>query len=395
MLKTIYFYRQVNPTEDNTAARSLARENQIYNIKIVALNARVTWIVWILEFVAYFTVAILWVFVVGTTSFATLTNSMIWLYVLIPYTFLMNTSYNKERIIDEGWKTVIMNSFLDLKGCFSRNETIPTSPNLRRQPARARNNVTQNGIQNSKKKAMPTKKTANTTPSPTQQNVSSTNLSPDSNISIIATYEFDISSSNIGSHLHIEDLEVIPSHSKGNSDPSHEHKINCIDQNSSFDSDEEIDDRLRRKKIYQFRIGEKILSRMEENINNEDTYIHYFRQLVHFDNLLKSGETFRDKKFEIIPFSSPKLMRKCKVKRSSKDVHNKSRGKNVQSKSQHKNQAQENHSPLNINSSVEYAIRAQLRRDMLKHFQIFCDQQNSYDNFISSIIELEERLIKC
>ena len=395
MLNTIHFYRQVNPTDDNPAAKSLSRERQIYNIKLVALNARVTWVVWILEFVACFTIIIAWVFVVGTTSFATLTNSMIWLYVLIPYTFLMNTSYNKERIIDEGWKTVIMNSLFDLKGCFSRNETIPTSPNLRRQPTDPGSNVSRNRIQQTKKEFIFTKTTPNTTPPPTQQNDSSTKSSLENNISIIATHEFDLPSSKTASHLHIEDLELKPSNSKGNSDNSQRHTINCIDQNSSFDSDEEIGDRLRKKKIYRIRIGEKLLSRMDENINNEDAYIHYFRQLVDFEDLLKSGQTFKDSKFRIKPFSSPKVMRKCQVKRSSKDIHNESRVQKVQTKSKNKNQTQENHSPLNINYSVDYVIRAQLRRGMLKHFQIFCDQQNSYDDFISSIIELEERLIKC
>ena len=93
-------------------------------MRIVAVNAKVTFVIWLLEFLAAFSIIIVWVFVVGSTSFVTLTNSMIWIYVLLPYTFLMNTSYNKGRIIDEGWKTVITNSFFDVKNCFSRKTRV-------------------------------------------------------------------------------------------------------------------------------------------------------------------------------------------------------------------------------------------------------------------------------
>ena len=79
-------------------------------MKLVKVNARVTFVVWILECIANLSVAILWVFVYGTTTFGTLTNSMIWYYLIISYTFLMNTSYNKDRIIEDGWKIVILNS---------------------------------------------------------------------------------------------------------------------------------------------------------------------------------------------------------------------------------------------------------------------------------------------
>ena len=118
---TSKFYRQANPTDDNHAAKSLARDVQIRNIRIVAVNARVTLVLWILEFMAIFSVVIFWVFIVGSTSFGTLTNSMIWIHVIIPYTFLMNTSYNKSRIIDDGWKVVIKNSLSNIKNCFSTN----------------------------------------------------------------------------------------------------------------------------------------------------------------------------------------------------------------------------------------------------------------------------------
>ena len=107
-------FRQVTPSEDNAAARSLSEVNQRHNMKLVALNARVTFVVWILETIANISVLTLWMFVYGATSFGTLTNSMMWYYLIISYTFLMNTSYNKDRIIEDGWKIVIMNSLMSI-----------------------------------------------------------------------------------------------------------------------------------------------------------------------------------------------------------------------------------------------------------------------------------------
>ena len=95
----LFDFRQVTPSENNYAAKSLAVPVQLHNMKLVKVNAWVTFVVWILETCANISVLIVWVFVYGTTSFGTLTNSMIWYYIVISYTFLMNTSYNKDRII--------------------------------------------------------------------------------------------------------------------------------------------------------------------------------------------------------------------------------------------------------------------------------------------------------
>ena len=115
MLNTILRFRQVTPSEDNVAARSLSEENQMHNMNLVAVNARVTFVVWILETIANISVLILWQLVYGTTTFGTLTNSMIWYYLIISYTFLMNTSYNKDRIIEDGWKMIIMNALKSIR----------------------------------------------------------------------------------------------------------------------------------------------------------------------------------------------------------------------------------------------------------------------------------------
>ena len=112
----------MNPTADNRPAMSLSRNTQIHNQKLVQVNARVTLVIWILECVANLSFVVIWVLIFGTTSFFTMTFSMIWYYLIISYTFLMNTSYNKERVIEDGWKIVIINSIAGMFCCLPKVE---------------------------------------------------------------------------------------------------------------------------------------------------------------------------------------------------------------------------------------------------------------------------------
>ena len=53
----------------------------------------------------------------GSSSPSGLTNSMLWYCVILPYARLMNTTYNKDRIVDDGWKSVIINLFQSIVKC--------------------------------------------------------------------------------------------------------------------------------------------------------------------------------------------------------------------------------------------------------------------------------------
>ena len=182
-------------------------------MRVVAVNAKVTFVIWLLEFLAMFSIAIVWVFVVGSTSFVTLTNSMIWMHVLIPYTFLMNTSYNKGRIIDEGWKSVITNSFFDVKNCFSRQtnaqnfqvienwSSVKDSSKTKRHRQRAQKQLSSSKLEKNDKSSLFVQQSK-----PDYRNVSK--------ISIIATSEYDIPSPGNQILWQIEDLEPTSSNNQ-------------------------------------------------------------------------------------------------------------------------------------------------------------------------------------
>ena len=46
-----------------------------------------------------------------TTTFPVVINSMIIYLIILPRAFLMNTSHNKNRIIEHGWRNVLRNTF--------------------------------------------------------------------------------------------------------------------------------------------------------------------------------------------------------------------------------------------------------------------------------------------
>ena len=114
--------------EDNPAANSLAKEIQIRNVRKVAVNARIAAVLCSLEFVANFAIAFVWIVLVGSSSAGGLTNAMVWYYVILPFTHLMNTSYNKDRVVDDGWKSVILNAVKSICRSFSKSRTSDEEP---------------------------------------------------------------------------------------------------------------------------------------------------------------------------------------------------------------------------------------------------------------------------
>lgn len=105
--KLFYIFSQVTPAPNNRAANSLSHDIQQRNIRSVKVNARVTMMTWMMECVAnlFFMV----IFFALSRKILFWTINMLFYYVIIPYAFLMNTSHNKDRIIDEGLEAVILN----------------------------------------------------------------------------------------------------------------------------------------------------------------------------------------------------------------------------------------------------------------------------------------------
>ena len=90
------------------------------------VNAQVTVVITTLETLGNllnFVIWSIWAKITGgNPSFLMVIQGLLLNFVLLPYTFLMNTRYNKNRIIEGGWKVVLKN----LK--YSTKEVVKTLP---------------------------------------------------------------------------------------------------------------------------------------------------------------------------------------------------------------------------------------------------------------------------
>ena len=108
-----FTFRQVEPSPNNHAVNSLAEEIQKRNVRRLKINANVTFCIWVLEWIAFITCLILWAIGSTTKIDVFLEVVVLWTYVILPHTYLMNTAHNKDRIIDQGLISTIKNA-LDL-----------------------------------------------------------------------------------------------------------------------------------------------------------------------------------------------------------------------------------------------------------------------------------------
>ena len=72
----------------------------------VKINANIAFVIWILEWIANASIYICWVFAPDVT----ILMAIMWYYIFLPHIFLMNTSHNKDLIVDDGLKTTILNA---------------------------------------------------------------------------------------------------------------------------------------------------------------------------------------------------------------------------------------------------------------------------------------------
>ena len=98
-----FLFRRISPATNPIASENLSHNQNEINMKKVKTNAQVTSMVCIIE-----TAVVLFNWI--TFGLIGFWISLFILYlILLPYVFLMNTSHNKERVIEYGWKNVIWN----------------------------------------------------------------------------------------------------------------------------------------------------------------------------------------------------------------------------------------------------------------------------------------------
>ena len=97
----------------------LSNESQSQSARIVRVNSQVTAVITIFEVLGSCIIVIMHLLRIriGLGKFAQITLYMLLHFVVLSYSFLMNTRYNKNRIIEEGWMNVLKNMVF----CYKRN----------------------------------------------------------------------------------------------------------------------------------------------------------------------------------------------------------------------------------------------------------------------------------
>ena len=93
--------------EYETTRNGRRNERQLRTQRKIKVNVQITFVLWLMESVANI-VNIVAVFAggIGQTIF---TLNMIFYLIILPYSYLQNTSYNKCRIAEEGWQNILRN----------------------------------------------------------------------------------------------------------------------------------------------------------------------------------------------------------------------------------------------------------------------------------------------
>ena len=318
----------------------------------------------------------------------TLNIVIAWYYVIIPLTFLMNTSYNKDRVVENGWKVVLLNPFVKIRPYFKQ----PTAFELKRILRKGPKNEKENVLIGQNKTIQPSKEA-----NPVVESSPNSKYSDGKNkerVFIISNKKLDNSKIKVDSVLEVEDIEVIPSTSmnKNNIDPQPQLK-RLHAKSSSSDSEP-----ANYTKSHRLQIGENILRHMAEKINEENCYLHYFHQLLEFEDMLKNEPLDPKYEFEITPFPNYNNRNVPKVKSSFSQIQQSGKNKKKRKKSHsliHESFSGEPQIPalsMNKNSTFYLEIRNQLRYDTLKNFERYCDDEKKYDIFLKMLIDVEEEI---
>ena len=277
-------------------------------------------------------------------AFSTLLHSMINKFFIMPYAFLMNTSHNKDRILEHGWKNVLRNM---IKCGLSRSSV----------------DLIENNAKRGKKNQI-------------DPEVGATN-SETNNI-------FTISSSEIQTSSVINDSSITdePSHSKGRFD----------DSNSRPTCHRDIElllldiEKLNETEPFET-LSVRQLDGMLKCLNNESEYIRSFETLLRIVDCNRNEKTFLKIDIEH-DLSSGCVAHKESIEGKSKNDRKR------QTITNNKYSIDKRKRPINIFiDERKRIIRMEKRRGIIRKILQFAKDQDRFDYYLNLLIDLEEILL--
>ena len=101
----------MDPSKNPIASESFSKDHNTENMRRLKVNAQVTAVTTLLESLGNLIQWTIWICFTKFAGHATLIQSILLYFVILPYAFLKNTNENKHRIVDEGWTNVVKNIF--------------------------------------------------------------------------------------------------------------------------------------------------------------------------------------------------------------------------------------------------------------------------------------------
>ena len=376
---------QVQPSPTNLAANMLSDEARNRNLQKVKINAQIMFVIYVLECVANTSIYIVWAFVTGTSNQVTLGLALLWFHILLPYTFLMNTSHNKNRLIDEGWLNTIRNTIVHPKG-LNINSKI-SLPKMSLTSFQRESRVHPESISSSKASNDHSTHLFRRT---TDRSQIETNANNTGTIFIISNAKLlqpcSSTTSKIvpdehlqgnGRQKSIETLTTSPRlPSRLNSQPSESDEENQLPPRSPYLS-----------------LGESLFSYLEQYLNNEEGYLHYLHQIAKLDKINQEDKISLTT-FEILHFSNLSRPKIGKIKRSTKYPRHKLSPEmkdNSSFSSKNSPHRSVRHDDMMYGNFMD---RTETRKSLLNDFQDHCNNEKDFKTFCNLIIDFEESLIR-
>ena len=373
LLTLIFICRQVTPSEDNYAPNCLSETVQRRNVRRVKVNAQVTFVIYVVECVANWSIGLFWIFINKKSSNMTGTLGLFWFHVILPYIFLMNTSHNKNLVIDDGWLTTVKNTFgvsenfsvvsFQLGSCLFRSSTLIEMSQIEGNHKMDKNN---------ERSKVDTKTTE------TNADIYVISKSVET---ILLSEKETVQPINVPSEM--------PSSSNVESNKKYRHKKINITNKKVSESDE---DRNTPQKSERLCVGEQILSNMLIHINNEEYYLHYLKQLSRFEAKCSKGVGLHEEfnTLQITHLPAPKIFRIKNSNFQSKDQPNTKHKKNGRYQGKSKNSSDMDDG-CHYNLIGKVSDRLEVRKNLFDSFQGCRDNEERYKRFVEKLFDIEER----
>ena len=310
------------------------------------------------------------------TNFATLLQFLVIYMIILPYSFLMNTSHNKNRVIEHGWKNV----FKNIAGK-KNNEVSPENSS-------STESISQNQyklIDNSKRTS---RKIIFTTIASNDKRKETTNLSGPRVIPPIAS----TSSGQFGpappkrktsdSSLSSSDSLDLTFHSYGRESSSCSSLILSADILNIKD----------KKQLFAL----KLIQKMAEEKDDEEKYLEHFKRLVSYEVFRKDKESFGVNELENEIFIIHDNLMKV-INRHGKSKGSKTKVKRKYNTSRNKVSISSEEIEESEQTSSQECLKTErtiMRTEILSKLSSCYRKDINYDSLINELIDLEEGFIR-